>query len=113
MVGSRRDDVWMADVGVGGLLVAGSGRRRSVLERRLIVAETVEAGASAARVALQHEVNANQVFQWRRLLRDGKLGAAPEHVIKVSPVSFIEGGRCALRSVVMSRDKPPPSIARS
>jgi transposase len=80
----------MADVAVSGVLVAGSRRRRRVLERRLIVAETLEAGASVARVALQHGVNANQVFQWRRLLRDGKLGAAPEHAMKLLPVSIDE-----------------------
>jgi transposase len=63
MVGSRRDEVWMADVGVRGGLVSGSRRRWSVLERRLIVEETLEAGASVARVAFQHGVNANRVFQ--------------------------------------------------
>ncbi len=36
------------------------------------------AGASVARVALKHEVNANQLFQWRRLYRDGKLGVPSE-----------------------------------
>jgi transposase len=49
--------------------------RRSAVERRRVVEETLEAGASVARVALKHGVNANQVFQWRRLYRDGKLGA--------------------------------------
>jgi hypothetical protein len=40
-----RDDVWMADVEVSGGLVAGR-RRRSAVERRRIVEETLEAGAS-------------------------------------------------------------------
>ena len=52
--------------------------------------ETLEAGASVARVALKHGVNANQVFQWRRLYRDGKLGAAPETRMKLLPVSIVE-----------------------
>lgn len=69
-----RDDVWMADVEVSGWLVAGARRRQSAVERRRIVEETLEAGASVARVALKYGVNANQVFQWRRLHRDGKLG---------------------------------------
>ena len=43
-----------------------------------MVEETLEDGASVARVALKHGVNANQVFQWRRLYRDGKLGAPAE-----------------------------------
>ena len=39
-------------------------RRRSVLERRQIVEETLVPGASVARVARAHEVNANQLHYW-------------------------------------------------
>lgn len=53
----------------------GKRRRRSKLERRRIVEETLVAGASVARVARAHGVNANQVFQWRRLYKRGLLGA--------------------------------------
>ena len=80
----------MADVDVSGGLVAGRRRRRSAVERRRIVEETLEAGASVARVALKYGVNANQVFQWRRLHRDGKLGAAAEQAMKLLPVSVTE-----------------------
>ena len=31
-------------------------------------------GASVARVARKHDVNANQVFYWRKLFREGRLG---------------------------------------
>jgi len=51
-----------------------SRRRRSILERRRIVEETLAPGASVARVARAHEVNANQVFKWRRLYQRGLLG---------------------------------------
>jgi len=54
------------------------------------VEETFEVGASVARVALKHGVNANQVFQWRRLYRDGKLGAAPPSAMKLLPVSVAD-----------------------
>ena len=62
-------------------------RRRSVKERREIVEETLEAGASVARVARRHEVNANQVFYWRKLYREGRLGGSPGQLlpVKVSP----------------------------
>ncbi len=48
-------------------------RRRSVEEKRRIVEETLEAGASVARVARRHAVNANQVFYWRKKYREGRL----------------------------------------
>jgi transposase len=51
-------------------------RRRSVQERRQIVEETLAPGASVARVARAHDVNANQVFYWRTLYRRGRLGGA-------------------------------------
>jgi transposase len=54
------------------------------------VEETLEAGASVARVALRYGINANQVFQWRRLYRDGKLGAAPQCAMKLLPVSVAD-----------------------
>ena len=84
------DDVWMADVDVSIGLAAGPRRRRSAVERRRIVEETLEAGASVARVALKYGVNANQVFQWRRLHRDGKLGALAEQALKLLPVNITE-----------------------
>jgi transposase len=49
-------------------------RRRSIKERRDIVEETLVPGASVARVARRNEVNANQVFYWRKLYREGRLG---------------------------------------
>ena len=36
--------------------------------------ETLVSGASVARVARRHDVNANQVFYWRKLFREGRLG---------------------------------------
>jgi transposase len=53
----------------------GKKRRRSVEERRKIVEETLQPGASVSRVARRHNVNANQVFYWRRLYREGRLGS--------------------------------------
>jgi transposase len=44
-------------------------RRRTLGEKLRIVEETLEADASVARVARRHAVNANQVFHWRKPLR--------------------------------------------
>ena len=49
-------------------------QRRSIAEKRRIVEETLAPGASVARVARAHGVNANQVFGWRRLYQAGRLG---------------------------------------
>jgi transposase len=39
------------------------------------VEETLLPGASVSRVARRHDVNANQVFHWRKLYREGQLGS--------------------------------------
>ena len=62
-------------------------RRRTIKERRDIVEETLVPGASVARVARRHDVNANQVFYWRKLYREGRLGiriATPLLPVKVT-----------------------------
>jgi transposase-like protein len=51
-------------------------KRRSLDEKRRIVEETLIAGASVSVVARRHDVNANQVFAWRRLYRCGELGGS-------------------------------------
>lgn len=39
-----------------------------------MVALSLEPGVSVARIAREHGVNANQVFSWRRLYQQGRLG---------------------------------------
>ena len=63
-------------------------RRRSVEERRKIVEETWQPGASVSRVARRHDVNANQVFYWRNLYREGRLGSTG--ATKLLPVKVAE-----------------------
>ena len=47
--------------------VQGAGRRRwSAEERRRIVAESFEPGASVSVVARRHDINTNLLFTWRR-----------------------------------------------
>jgi transposase len=61
-------------------------RRRSVEEKLATVRETFEPGASVSGVARRHQVNANQVFAWRKLYQDGSLSAlsAGEQVVPAS-----------------------------
>lgn len=44
--------------------------------RRQVLAECDEPGASVAKVALRHGLNANLVHKWRREKREGDAGAA-------------------------------------
>ncbi len=64
-------------------------QRRSVAEKRRIVEETLAPGASVARVARAHGINANQVFGWRRLYLAGRLGQ-PKLGMKLLPVRVSE-----------------------
>ena len=61
-------------------------RRYLALEqKRRIVEETLAEGASVARIALAHGVNANLVFNWRRLYQKGLLcGRGPTKLLPVT-----------------------------
>ena len=69
-------------------LAAPKRQQRTVQEKRRIVEETLAEGASVARVARAHGVNANQVFGWRRLYHAGRLGGRGG--VKLLPVSVRE-----------------------
>ena len=49
--------------------------------------ETLQAGASVAVIARRHDVNANQVFTWRKLHREGRLGTANPNEARLLPVN--------------------------
>jgi transposase len=59
-------------------------RFRSVAEKRRIVELTFEPGASVAKVARAHGVNANQVFAWRRAFKSGELAAPATALLPVT-----------------------------
>ncbi|HEY6264680.1 MAG TPA: transposase, partial [Candidatus Acidoferrum sp.] len=65
----------MVDTSEQPLQVRVPGRKRvwrTKAERRAIVEETLVPGASVSRVARRHDVNANQVFRWRKLYSEGQ-----------------------------------------
>ena len=76
-------------------------------EKRRIVEETLAAGRSVARVARKHEVNANQVFYWRKLYRQGWLGigkATPLLPVKIAeerPTETVKSDDASLSSGMM------------
>jgi transposase len=78
----------------------GKRRYRSKRERRQIVEETLQPGASVAVIARQHDVNANQVFHWRKLYREGRLDVEPA-AAQLLPVRVAE---------VVSSEPPPAKL---
>jgi len=54
----------------GGGSVGRRRRRWSEAQKRQIVAETHEPGVSVPMVAQRYNLNANQIFRWRRLFRE-------------------------------------------
>ena len=56
--------------------------------KRQIVAETIERGASVSIVARRHDVNANQLFKWRREMAPEKPAVA-EQSVTMLPVQIV------------------------
>ena len=78
-------------------------RRRSRQERRRIVEESLKPGVSVARLARTHQVNANQIFHWRKLYREGLLADEAENAAaEWSPVRLADVSPEQLRQA-----KPP------
>jgi transposase len=69
---------------------AGRRQRRSIAEKRRIVELAMQPGASVARVAREHGVNANMVHYWRNLYRQGRLGEHRAESVRLLPVSVSE-----------------------
>jgi len=73
-------------------------RHRSLQEKRAIVAESLQPGASVAEVARQHGVNANLVFVWRRLHEQGLLETHTRRMRgrRLLPVKLLSEGAVVL-----------------
>lgn len=64
-------------------------RHRSKQERREIAEESLEPGVSVAVLARRNGVNANQVFHWRKLLREDRLDVKTSRA-QLMPVRIAE-----------------------
>ena len=78
-------------VGNDGDFAPGKRRRRSWTrdEKRRIVDESLQEGASIAEVARRHELNANLLFTWRR-----QMGVEPTELkdpVEIVPVTIARG----------------------
>jgi transposase len=72
--------------------------RRTIAENRRIVELTLAPGASVAAVPRAEAVNANQVFEWRRAYRAGRLNDGGEHGSGLLPVIVSHRGEAAERT---------------
>ena len=70
----------------------GKRRYRTLDEKRRIVEETLASEASVAIMARRHGVNANQLFQWRKLYQAGLLGTSSSEA-EVGGVRLLPGKR--------------------
>jgi transposase len=77
---------------MGGVLGKPKRHFRSKQERRAIVEETLKPGASVSVVARAHDVNANLVFGWRKLYREGRL-EVPETSRALVPVKITDAAK--------------------
>jgi transposase len=93
---------------------ANSGSRKRLLrtaeEKRRIVEATLVPGASIARVAREHGVNANQVFQWRHEYRKGAQWSGKLATAKLLPVTVTAEPRNGTQPEVVLVTTPPSSI---
>jgi len=81
-------------------------QRRSIAEKRRIVELVMQPGASIARIAREHGVNANMVHYWRKLYREGQLGENKISSVRLLPVSVSE-------PTVTARLEPLTNLAAS
>ena len=81
--------------------------RRTAEEKRRIVEATLVPGASIARVAREHGVNANQVFQWRHEYRKGAQWSGKQAKTKLLPVTVTSEPSIRTESEVASVAAPP------
>jgi len=96
------------DTNIRSIKSGGRGRRyqkHSLELKRRIVEQTLLPGASVARIAREHGINANQVFGWRKLYREGLLGAGGKESGELLPVAVISAGQGTARA-------PVPAAAR-
>jgi len=83
-------------------------RRHALSFKQKLVALTLVPGSSVARLAREHGVNANQVFSWRKLYREGRLGTVNANPVRllsveVAPPTMTEGTKLG---VAAAQEKP-------
>ena len=65
-------------------------QRLSLAEKRRIVEQALEPGASVAAIARQHGINDNLIFNWRKLYLAGRMGEMSLKTGQLLPVKIAD-----------------------
>ena len=82
-------------------------RHHPVEFKRAIVEQSLQAGVSVSRLAREHDINANQVFAWRKAYHEGRLGSVaflPVRVEREARVSEREAPALSGRLIIERGD---------
>lgn len=85
--------------------------------KQQVVQETLEPGTSVSVVARRHDMNANVVFEWKRLYREGKLKlpgieATPTSSTELLPVNVIDLPVPMPRPAQLAANEPPAQAGK-
>jgi len=91
-------------------------RRHDAAFKRHLVELSLVPGASVARIALDHRLNANILFKWRRQQLRELAHAAPKPAAGLLPVTVVEPERAAVEAAGQAVNasaprRPPPGTA--
>ena len=88
-------------------------RRYDAAFKRALVEQTLVPGASVARIARAHDINANQLFKWRReLLQSIRAGQDTDNVAaSLVPVTVVEEEPLAKGASVVTAPQGQITIA--
>lgn len=84
-------------------------RHHSTAFKLALVEQTLQPGASVARIAREHGVNANPVFAWRKLFREGLLDSSADASVAMLPVIIMAPDLQGRDSSCSSSPKPEPA----
>ena len=63
-------------------------RQHTVEFKRGVVLQSLAEGASVSRIARAYDINANQVFAWRKAFNEGRLGETSITDVKLIPITL-------------------------
>ncbi|MBK9393821.1 MAG: transposase [Uliginosibacterium sp.] len=81
-------------------------RHHSLEFKRELVERSFVPGASVAKIAREHDLNANQLFAWRSAYRAGKLGPVPTSTFLPVTISDVPSASVTESAKVLTPSSP-------